>query len=638
MPQDKYLKKAAELDVIKRLQDLVAFRKDCGVETRWKMADRLMEPKPLSGDWERNFRANKRMLQSSDWQSDNADLTVFQKVHIALSVLGDQNPRASFKTNRRDFKALAPFRSAVYNWSLNQEDFKFKLKRFIHNQAKYGVAFACTKPLIKNRDVDDLVAIDEKGNETYETRRTQDFKGPWFKPLRNWQVYWDDAAEVYDRFSMRDWAYYEQYSKSQLKVLYPALDLTKLSGESTQEEDGKENKRKDLYKLFYYEDYVNDLMCLISNDKVLDAFPLPNDQHRLTLNYGAWFLRDDVRIDGIGIPEVLAQDQNLYNKINNMTVDQLVLSIYKTYFYDGTNEEDGVLTLQPGRGQQVLDPQKMRWLEVPTNNVEANQKLTKLQESMDANTFNKTLGGEALTGKTAYEVEQIKNSSLRRLASPMDGLKYALTTDAHNRMDILHSILKNSEVETITDPIRVEAALAVYKNNPEIFKWDEENAVVYRYKYPEVRLPLQKKGTEFVKSRDDNFFLLTPEGVRNEGDIEIDVRDTLLPSVELEKTQLLELSNMLIPLLAGDPATNKKPAMMLLDKANQDPNDWLPDAWLSEQPTPVVPPPELMPPDGRTRETPTMVPQSAMGRGAKSVVGKLGRLFSKINPKAITSK
>jgi len=76
------------------------------------------------------------------------------------------------------------------------------------------------------------------------------------------------------------------------------------------------------------------------------------------------------------------------------------LSIYKTYFYDGTNEEDGVLVLQPGRGQQVLDPSKVKFLEVPGNSAEIYKKQELIEQKIDANTFSKTLGGEAISGKT----------------------------------------------------------------------------------------------------------------------------------------------------------------------------------------------------------------------------------------------
>jgi hypothetical protein len=50
----------------------------------------------------------------------------------------------------------------------------------------------------------------------------------------------------------------------------------------------------------------------------------------------------------------------------------------------------------------------------------------------------------------------------------------------------------------------------------------------------------------------------------------------------------LDMSNLLIPLLAGDPAVMLKPAKQILKIYGKDPEDWLPDAWLQPQPQPAV--------------------------------------------------
>lgn len=626
MTNDKYIKEAEF--VKERIEALREFRKNSGIEDVWKRADDALKIKPIGNNWGKNYRNRKVALRSDDWQSDNSDLTPFQKVHIALSVLAEQNPRAIFTSNVRGRQALSVFHQELYNYSLKNEMFKFKLARYIYNQGKYGIAFSCTKPRHDTRTVRDLVAVDGEGKETYKDQETQTFKGAWFKVLNPWQCYWDDSAEVFDKWSLNDWCYYDYLTKEQIEKQYPKVDITKFEETQPKDDDGVKAKRKGTYKVYYYENKEKDLMVIYSNDKVLDAYPIPTDKHDISFNYSPWFLRDDVQLPGVGIPEILMQDKNLLDKINNMSVDQLVLSIYKTYFYDGTNDEDGVLTLSPGRGQQVLDPSKVKFLEVPGNGGEIYKKEELIRESMDANTFSKTLGGEA-QGKTAYEIEQIKNASIRRLASPLDGLKFGLTTDAYTRMDIIHSFTTNAEVEEITDPDEAEAALAVYKNNPEAFKFDEENAIIYRYKYEEVPMKLKKEGEEYLPSEDTNFFMLTPEGVRFDGDIDFDIQSVLLPSPELEKMQITELTNLVVPLFKLPPEIALKPAKQLIRKYNQDFKDWFPDAWLQENPINPLVPPETAPNEatGAMDKPQTVVPPDESTK--KTTTGFLANLFGR---------
>ena len=531
-----------------RIDTMVNFRKEIGAEERWRNADETLKIQTLRKQFALNYGNNKVNLKTDNWQTDNSDITPYTKVNIALAILAEQNPRATFKSGIRGKQAISHFHAKLYDYTLNQELFHYKLNRFIYNQAKYGLAFSCTKARNEFKTVRDLTKIDDQGNESYEEKKTKVFRGPWFKVLNNWQVYWDDGAEVFDPFSMKDWTYYEFYTAKQIKEMFPNFDLAQLSESIPEDTDGKENKRKGLYKIYYYENTAEDLFVVYHNGKVLDAYPMPNENHKLSLNYALWNLRDSNTIDGVGLIEIIQQDKNLYDKINNMSVDQLILSIYKTYFYDGTNEEDGVLVLQPGRGQQVLDPSKVKFLEVPGNSAEIYKKQELIEQKIDANTFSKTLGGEAISGKTAYEIEQIKNSSARRLYSPLDGLKFALTTDAYNRMDILQSLVTQKEVQVITDPVEAQAALAVYKDNPEIFDVDLIRGTVTKKVYEEIPLNLKKDGEDLVPSKDIQFFPLTPEGVRFNGEIEIDVKSVILPSPELEKKQIVEMSNLILPM------------------------------------------------------------------------------------------
>ena len=62
----------------------------------------------------------------------------------------------------------------------------------------------------------------------------------------------------------------------------------------------------------------------------------------------------------------------------------------------------------------------------------------------------------------------------------------------------------------------------------------------------------------------------------------IDVVPTsiLAPSEELEKQRKAEIFNQLVPLLASPPELVLKPVKQLLKINDEDPEDWVPDAWL----------------------------------------------------------
>lgn len=636
----RFIKEAEDFNVKQRIADLVKYREDLGIEKIWRDAESSLDPRPAlaASKFARDFSQRKVSLRSDDWQSDNSDLTGWQKIQVALSILSEQNPRASFKAGRREFQPKEIFMGKVYAHTINKEMFKYKIRRFVYNQGKYGVAFATTKRLTVDRDVRDLKEVSAEGKEQYEESSITKFDGPWFKPLSPWQVYWDDGAQVFDPFSLRDFVYYDFFSKSQLEVLFPSLDLSKHSASASPlKTDGKDAKRKDVYKLWFYENEEIDLAVTMLDDQVVEAYPLANKLHETSLTYAPWMLRDDKRIDGIGIPEILTQEKSMLDKFRNMTFDQVLLSIYKTFFYDGTNQEDNVLIVRPGMGQQVLDPAKVKFLEVPAAGSEAYENQTLIRERMDDLTFPASLAGGVESGRTAYQVQNATAAALRRLDSPSASLKFALHKDARLRQVIFEDTVLDSEVKSYTDDIEQKAILAVYKGNPEIFDWSPDKKTLYRHVYPELRLGLKETAPgRFASSKEEHFFVMTPKGMRFEGDVEIDVIESIIENSVLKKSSVMELANLLIPLLAGDPNNNKKPVMELLRIHQEDPNDWLPDAWLNPAPPGPAPgqPPGPPPPLGdRNRPPQSVVPPSTIGQRAKTVVGKLGRLFSKVAPR-----
>ena len=100
-----------------------------------------------------------------------------------------------------------------------------------------------------------------------------------------------------------------------------------------------------------------------------------------------------------------------------MTIDQLTLSIYKMFFYQGTQSitETGDIKITPGAGKQVLDPKNINWLEIPGPGSEAWKGLEIFKKDMDeASGITDPLLG-IITGKTAFEIAQAKESALKAL-------------------------------------------------------------------------------------------------------------------------------------------------------------------------------------------------------------------------------
>jgi len=112
--------------------------------------------------------------------------------------------------------------------------------------------------------------------------------------------------------------------------------------------------------------------------------------------------------------------------------------------------------------------------------------------------------------------------------------------------------------------------------------------------------------------------------------------------VELEKQRKLELFNILIPILPGDPSLFAKPVKQILSINDEDLEDWLPDAWiqfLESGNNPVAEPLFIdvnMAPDasmktdggGGEQKAPTVVPKDELsGVAQSSVAGQLGQTF-----------
>ena len=557
-------------------------------------------------------------LGETNWQSDVSQPNPFVKIQIALSIMIDQNPEGVFSAASKKFQATSELMRQLYKRSWETANSKQQLKLFVFNLAKYGWACARTYPLRISRKVKNLVEYnqDDPGKSKYEEKEVTEFNDIFRENLDPWNVWIDDMALPDNKFSVRDWSWRKVYALDAFMEEFGVWKLAELvqpGGVTTDKLSGKDNaapksfKEKNLVEVYFYENRLKDLFLVIANGVPVVVSPLPISDakglKKLSLWQTYWNLRSATCPLGIGIYEAMRYDQNLIDKVRNMTIDQLVLSIYKMFFYQGTQSltETGDIKITPGAGKQVLDPKNINWLQIPGPGQEAWLGLDRFKKDLDESSgIGDPLLGN-VTGKTAFELAQAKEAALKRLKNPLENITDALNTDAYITVALSQLLYSIPEVYEIVDPALIEDYLKEVGSDPQLYerdvKTDDEGAVsdVFRAKvFPEFPLNLDKdeKGN-LIETNETRFFRVKPDSLRWEGVINIKSQSVLGESQQVKKALELEMYNMLIPLIAPrpdpmgndvGPQTYGKVARALVKLYDKDPRDILPDNWLQDKP------------------------------------------------------
>lgn len=648
-----------------RSKELKDYRKDADgipLETLLRQADTDYELAPLN-PWNRKRKtnslyqgldmrdpSNRVNLNTENWQSDNSDSSIFSKIQTALSLLFDRNPEAVLYPKSKKFEAETELAKAIFMDSLDKEKFKDKVKLFVFNMSKYGWGYARTSVLETSRIIYDLATVnpltDEKQYEKRELRTCR----PDFRSLNNWNVWVDENAKPYQKDTINDWMFREVYTDEKLfQEFGKGGRVRKASEEKKRIDDlidsdggtvGGSNITVKRNEVFFYENKEKDFILAVCNGEPIWVERLPVHKE-LSLLTGFWNLRDSEKIYGIGICEILRQDKNLLDKIRNMSVDQLVLSIYKMYFYDGSlDSEEADLKIRPGRGQKVLDPSKIKWLEVPSGGAEAYERESLLRQNMEeASGITKTMSGGVSADRDvkALAIQQSRDAALSKLKVALDNILSMLEDEARLRWPLIQEInMTPLEVQKITDPEKISLYLQEINVNEELFYHDTTEQVIYALRYPVVKAKIKKNDEGIYRPSEQNsFFDVTPERIRWMGDIKYSAESILVANKELNKQMDLEMANLLIPLFAGDPKTNLKPAKQILKIYGKDQEDWLPEEWLRPTPPPepqAAPAPEGAPAPGQPIPGPeTVVPPSEVtpGDGTTNIVDK-NRAYSDV--------
>lgn len=586
----------------------------------------------------------------------------FGKVTTALGLLIDRNPDFELEEDNPKYSANRELLKQLAKKSFRNTNSLGQLKLSIFNMARRGWFIGRTFNRRLEHQAKFLVGVDKNGKKKYEEKTVTKMDDVFYMNLSNYNAWLDEETRPEDFFSTRDWMWREVWHIDKVKAMFPEAEFPNMkyvsAGGDTSEipdynstdgnQAGSDSSAKEtkeyLTELFFYENQYEDLFIVEVNGIMVVYEPLPQDHKRLSVVYGTWHLRNDDNIYGISIIEEMEQDENLANRIINMGMRQLLLTIAPPGFYTGTEDpEDENMKITPGVLRRTLDPKNITWMEIPQGNkdwMEINQWLETKQD--DKTGINDALEGSPATGgtDTAFELGINREAALKRLRVPLRSLQTALDWEFQNRIALIQQVYADYKVEHLSSKEEIQAYLDEVKADPEFYYIENEGEadkeVFYAKRYRTVKLGLDQddKGN-YVDSEEEKFFHIKPEMLAFQGNIRTDISSLLVNSEELEKADTLRLSNIILPMITTSTPEVAGPSVkQILHVFNKDPKKWLPDAWLlalnlreptaedkakaqkekqMSDPTQGVPSPELGDPTGGLPTMPkpaTVVPPS----------------------------
>ncbi len=619
-----------------QLQEVRANHYGKNLDQVWSDADRDYVPhrlnstgkKVIATDEDKGWRGSMVTLGSNDWQSDLSQGNVYIKIQTALSILIDQNPSGVFTPTTKKFEATSELIKQLYERSWEYAKSKPQLKLFVFNLAKYGWAVARTYPMRKTRKVKVLVEYDEESPEKskYEKKEVEVYSDIFRENLDPRNVWIDDMAKPNNPFSVNDGAWRKVYDVDDFKEEFKAYKNTQyvtpggtvdevLNIQNTDKTNNKTSLGR-LVEVYFYENLRKDLFMVIANGVPVIIEPLPisdlSGNKKLSLWQTFWTLRHAESPYGVGIYEAIRYDQAMKDRFRNMTIDQITLSIYKMFFYQGTGQltETGDITIAPGVGKQVLDPKNIQFLEIKGPGQDAYLGMEMFDKDIDeASGITDALQGN-ITGKTAFELAQAKEAGLKRLKDPLDNILEALNIEGYITVSLIQLLYSIPETYTISDPDLIEEYLNEIQSDPDLYERDEKENFIAKV-YPEFPLNLEKDESEnLIETNDTRFFRLKPKLLEWEGIINIKSESILSPSEQIDRALETEMYGQLVPMLSNPmgPQIFGKMAKELIKSYNKDPKDFLPDTWLQTIQGPKPGQAPMQPPQGENGAQPLIVP------------------------------
>ena len=616
----------------KRKDEMQAYRTSLGIEKDWREADIEYIPHELDfGTPRKRFEADQdtglrsRLVPIGDntqnWRSSASSPTLLVKIQTAFSILIDQDPEGMLTAISKMYESRTKIAYSIWkrNWAIT--DAKQVLRLFIFDMLKYGWGVGRSFPKKIAYDKSVLVEYDSKdpGKNKYETKQLTWFNDVGRSRLSPYKTWIDEQTKPYDVYSMNDCYYEMDFSYDEAKLEfggYPNFDFVKPDSRVTDNSikpastnDEKQlSERTDIVTIGFYENRLKDLYGVWApKDKiVLHKCPLPNDDGYLSLWHSPWILRSADSPYGISIWTIIKQDKELYDKFDNMTIDQLVLSIMKFGYHTGTSGVlgDGVMQIIPGQSKQITNG-KFDWMEIPGPGEEAWKGLSFRQDKMDNNSgITPTLQGETNSG-TLGQSQLDREASFKRLKVPLDNIAWAIEQDAYLTLSWSKQIFSTPEIKEFTtedEMMAYEEEIGIKHN--ELFAQTTPNAETGMQEQtgltasylPELALHLEDRDGQLFESAQSRYFQvgkdLPVDQLNWKGIFKVIPRSIIDKSETIMKQVKTEMANMLIPLLSQPPELVMKACIQLCKVNEEEPKDWLPDIWFNPpQPEPVQPEP-----------------------------------------------
>lgn len=532
----------------------------------------------------------------------------FGKVNTALGILIDSSPEYILEEDNPKYSTTRAFVKALGEKSFRNTNSLGQFKLSVHNSAKRGWFGGRTFNRQIFHDARFLKGITKTGRRAYETRLVTKMDDIQYMNLSNYNMWLDEQTRPEDMLSTRDWMWREVWYIDDLKRTFPVdqfpnMAHVKAGGDTRENIQGlftqntsnmtgvsPQTQKKGMTEVYFYENQYSDTFIMECNNVMVIAEPLPQNNKKLSCTYGTWSLRGDDTIYGIGIVEAMENDEELIDRILNMDMRQLLLTISPMGFYSGTSDmEDENLRITPGVMRRTLDPKNVSWLQIPQGNSTGQAAIEWLETKEDAKTgITPKLAGENVDqpgNMTAFEVGVDREAGLKRLALPLKSLQYALSWEFYNRIALIQQTYTDFEVEHLTDEAEIHKYLDEVKQDRDFFFIENEGEAgkekFYTKKWRMASLGVEKSpdGT-FTESEVTKFFPIKPEYVQFTGFVTVKQDSLLTTSDALDQANTLRMTNLLVPLLAGDMNNNAKPAKQLLKSFNMDPKDWLPQSWM----------------------------------------------------------
>lgn len=546
----------------------------------------------------------------SELDANNKPLAIngaYGKIQTALGILIDNNPKYILEEDNPKYSANRELLKQLAQKSFRDTNSLGQLKLTIFNAAKRGWGAGRTFNRQLLHDGKFLTSIDAKGNRAYTTKKVVKLDDIAYVNMNNFNTWFDEQTKPEDYFSTRDWMWREVWFIDDLKNTFPEVEFPNMqfvhSGGDTRESiegvfsnqttnnqgTSPQAQKPGMTEVFFYENQFADQFIIEMNGVMVVWEPLPQNNKRLSCVYFPWHLRGDDTIYGIGVVEEMENNEELIDRIINMDMRQLLLTISPPGFYSGTEDfEDENIKITPGVLRRTMNPKDINFLQIPQGNASGIEKINWLKTQQDANTgITPTIEGAAplSSSTTAFQIGVEREAGLKRLRLPLKSIQYGLDWEFQNRIGLIQQTYSDFQVEHLATQDSINEYLEEVGADPDFYFIENEGVVgqevFYAKKFRGQMLNLEQgeDGT-FTESDSKSFFHIKPEYLAFTGWMSTDISSLLTTSDELEKADTLRMTNMLVPILQLPKEIGAKLAKQMLLSANKEPKKWLPQDWL----------------------------------------------------------